>query len=280
VLYPLLKRAMDIVGSALGLAFFSPVMLVLSRKIRKEMGPPAIFSQMRAGRDGKPFRLYKFRTMTDARGEDGKPLPDEARLTELGARLRASSLDELPQLWNVLRGDMSLVGPRPLLLDYVPLYNNHERRRLGVPQGVTGWAQVNGRNALTWPEKFALDVWYAENKSLALDVRILLLTIRAALRREGISAAGEATMPRFMGSANNQNLSRDGAKMQETILQTVRSVLGDDADESATMANTPSWDSLKTLQIVMALDEEGVAIPFERIAEIKSVADIVSFAER
>lgn len=280
MLYPLLKRAMDIVGSALGLAFFSPVMLVLSRKIRKEMGPPAIFSQMRAGRDGKPFRLYKFRTMTDARGEDGKPLPDEARLTELGARLRASSLDELPQLWNVLRGDMSLVGPRPLLLDYVPLYNNHERRRLGVPQGVTGWAQVNGRNALTWPEKFALDVWYAENKSLALDVRILLLTIRAALRREGISAAGEATMPRFMGSANNQNLSRDGAKMQETILQTVRSVLGDDADESATMANTPSWDSLKTLQIVMALDEEGVAIPFERIAEIKSVADIVSFAER
>ena len=280
MLYPLLKRAMDIVGSALGLAFFSPVVLVLSRKIRKEMGPPAIFSQMRAGRDGKPFRLYKFRTMTDERGEDGEPLPDEARLTKLGARLRASSLDELPQLWNVLRGDMSLVGPRPLLLDYVPLYNNHERRRLGVPPGVTGWAQVNGRNALTWPEKFALDVWYAENKSLALDVRILLLTIRAALRREGISAAGEATMPRFMGSANNQNLSRDGAEMQETILQAVRSVLGDDTDESATMANTPSWDSLKTLQIVMALDEEGVSIPFERIAEIKSVADIVSFAER
>lgn len=204
MLYPLLKRTMDIAGSAIGLVLFSPLMLWLSHKIRREMGPPALFAQRRAGRGGKPFLLYKYRTMTNARDEKGELLPDEARLTELGKWLRATSLDELPQLWNVLRGDMSLVGPRPLLLDYVPLYNKTERRRLDVPPGITGWAQINGRNAISWPQKFALDVWYVENKSIILDIKIVLLTIKKAVKREGISAAGEATMPRFTGSGDEE----------------------------------------------------------------------------
>ena len=204
MLYPLLKRTMDVAGSAIGLVLFSPLMLWLSHKIRREMGPPALFAQRRAGRDGKPFLLYKYRTMTNARDEKGELLPDEARLTELGKWLRATSLDELPQLWNVLRGDMSLVGPRPLLLDYVPLYNKTERRRLDVPPGITGWAQINGRNAISWPQKFALDVWYVENKSIILDIKIVLLTIKKAVKREGISAAGEATMPRFTGSGDEE----------------------------------------------------------------------------
>lgn len=196
---------MDVAGSVLGLLFFSPLMLWLSCRIRRETGPPALFTQWRAGREGEPFLMYKFRTMTDERTEDGALLPDEARLTKFGKWLRATSLDELPQLWNVLRGDMSLVGPRPLLPEYVSLYNKTERRRLCVPPGVTGWAQINGRNAISWPEKFALDVWYVENKSIALDIRIILLTIRKAVKREGISSAGEATMPRFMGSDEQDN---------------------------------------------------------------------------
>lgn len=200
MLYSLLKRVMDVAGSALGLLLFSPLLIWLSYKIRREMDPPALFAQRRAGRYGRPFLLYKFRTMTDERNEKGELLPDEARLTKCGKWLRSTSLDELPQLWNVLRGDMSLVGPRPLLLEYVPLYNEAERRRLDVPPGITGWAQINGRNAISWPEKFALDIWYVENKSLATDIRIILLTIKKAIKREGISAAGEATMPRFTGS--------------------------------------------------------------------------------
>ena len=194
---------MDITGSALGLLIFSPLMLWVAVRIRREMSPPALFSQMRAGRDGKPFRLYKYRTMTNERDERGELLPDEARLTPLGLWLRRTSLDELPQLWNVLKGDMSLVGPRPLLLEYVPLYNKEQRRRLDVPPGITGWAQINGRNAISWKEKFRLDVWYVDNRSIALDIRIILLTIKKVLVREGISAAGEATMPRFTGDDNN-----------------------------------------------------------------------------
>ncbi|MDR1944455.1 MAG: sugar transferase [Synergistaceae bacterium] len=191
---------MDIAGAIFGLILFSPVMLWASVKIRREMAPPALFTQMRAGKDGKPFALYKFRTMTQERDEKGGLLPDEARLTDFGKRLRSSSIDELPQFWNVLKGDMSLVGPRPLLLDYVSLYSEEERRRLDVLPGITGWAQINGRNAISWQEKFALDVWYVENMSVALDVKIILLTIKKALKREGVSASGEATMPRFMGS--------------------------------------------------------------------------------
>ena len=210
MLYRLVKRCMDVAGSLAGLALFSPVMLWATLRIRREMGPPAVFSQMRAGRDGKPFRLYKFRSMTNERDANGELLPDEQRLTAFGKKLRATSVDELPQLWNVLKGDMSLVGPRPLLLQYVPLYNETERRRLDAKPGMTGWAQINGRNAISWPEKFALDVWYVDNRSVALDVKIILLTIRKALKREGISAAGDATMPVFTGSGGNDE-TRDGA---------------------------------------------------------------------
>jgi lipopolysaccharide/colanic/teichoic acid biosynthesis glycosyltransferase len=198
--YRPVKRLIDVAGALFGLLIFSPVLLWAAARIRREMSPPALFTQTRAGVKGTPFKLYKFRTMTDERDEKGELLPDEVRLTDFGEWLRRSSIDELPQLWNVLKGDMSLVGPRPLLMDYVPLYDETERRRLDVPPGITGWAQVNGRNAISWQEKFALDVWYVENKTVALDVKIILLTIKKAFKREGISARGEATMPRFEGS--------------------------------------------------------------------------------
>jgi lipopolysaccharide/colanic/teichoic acid biosynthesis glycosyltransferase len=190
---------MDIVCGAAGLVIFSPLMLWIALCVRREMSPPAIFVQERAGLKGRPFKLYKYRTMTDERDEQGELLPDERRLTGLGRRLRSTSLDELPQLWNVLKGDMSLVGPRPLLMEYVPLYSGTQRKRLDVKPGITGWAQINGRNSISWPEKFALDVWYVEHASILLDIRILLSTIRKAAAREGISAAGEATMPPFKG---------------------------------------------------------------------------------
>ena len=195
----MLKRLMDIAGASVGLLLLSPVLLALVLLVRRRMGPPALFAQPRAGRDGRPFVLYKFRSMTDARDAAGELLPDEERLTPFGQFLRRTSLDELPQLWNVLRGDMSLVGPRPLLLQYVPLYSDRQRRRLEVRPGITGWAQINGRNALTWPEKFELDVWYVEHRSLWLDVKILFMTVKKILAREGISAPGEATMPPFRG---------------------------------------------------------------------------------
>jgi lipopolysaccharide/colanic/teichoic acid biosynthesis glycosyltransferase len=201
--YSAAKRLIDIACAVLGLLLFSPLMLWAALKIRREMSPPAIFTQTRAGRNGKSFLLYKFRTMTNERGASGELLPDEIRLTEFGKWLRATSIDELPQLWNVLKGDMSIVGPRPLLLDYVSLYSETERRRLDTAPGITGWAQINGRNAISWQEKFALDVWYVDNKSVALDVRIILLTIKKALTREGISAQGEATMSRFMGTEDS-----------------------------------------------------------------------------
>ena len=197
MIYRFIKRCMDLAGSLAGLALFSPVMLWTTWRIRREMGPPAVFSQMRAGRDGKPFRLYKFRSMTNERDANGDLLPDERRLTAFGKKLRATSIDELPQLWNVLKGDMSLVGPRPLLLQYVPLYNERERRRLDAQPGMTGWAQINGRNAISWPEKFAL------------DLKIILLTIRKALKREGISAANDATMPAFTGSGEDDGTRGD-----------------------------------------------------------------------
>ena len=195
-----MKRAIDILGGLFGLVLFSPVMLWLVWKIRREMNPPATFSQMRAGKNGVPFRLYKYRSMTDKRDKNGELLPDAQRLTPFGRRLRASSLDELPQFWNVLIGDMSLVGPRPLLLEYVPLYNKRQSKRLSVRPGITGWAQINGRNSLSWEEKFELDIWYVEHQSFRLDVKIILLTIKKAIIREGIAADGEATMPKFNGS--------------------------------------------------------------------------------
>lgn len=193
------KRVIDLLGSAAGLLLFSPLMAYTAYKIYRASGSPVFYCQMRAGLDGKPFKLYKFRTMNEARDSGGKLLPDAQRITSVGAAIRGSSLDELPQLLNVLKGEMSLVGPRPLLLDYVPLYSPEQKRRLTVPQGITGWAQINGRNAVSWSERFAHDVWYVENRSLGLDLKILLATVVKVLRREGISAEGEITMPRFEG---------------------------------------------------------------------------------
>ena len=196
----MLKRLLDVAGALVGLLLLSPVLLGITLAVRRRMGPPALFSQLRAGLGGRPFRLYKFRSMTDTRDEDGSLLPDADRLTPLGLFLRRTSLDELPQLWNVLRGSMSLVGPRPLLLEYVPLYDERQRKRLSVRPGITGWAQINGRNALTWEEKFELDVWYVEHRTFWFDLKILAATVWKVLRREGIAAPGEATMPPFRGT--------------------------------------------------------------------------------
>lgn len=196
------KRALDIVVSFIGLILLSPLFLLLYFKIKKEMGTPVIFSQIRPGRDGKPFRMYKFRSMKDATDQDGDPLPDADRITPFGAKLRTTSLDELPELWNVLKGEMSLVGPRPLLMEYLPLYSTEQYRRHEVRPGITGWAQVNGRNAISWEEKFEYDVWYVDNQSFLLDIKILLLTIKKVFVKEGISAEGEVTMTKFTGSQN------------------------------------------------------------------------------
>lgn len=194
-----MKRFFDFICAALGLLLLAIPFLLLVWRVRRELGSPVFFCQMRPGLHGRPFRMIKFRTMTDARGSDGRLLPDADRLTAFGRFLRASSLDELPELWNVLKGDMSLVGPRPLLVEYLPLYSRVQARRHDVRPGITGWAQVNGRNALSWDRKLELDVWYVDKRSLWLDFRILWLTLRKVLARDGISAPGEATMPRFTG---------------------------------------------------------------------------------
>ena len=194
------KRLFDIIASASGLIFLSPVFLILIYLIRKNLGEPVFFTQERPGKDGKPFKMIKFRSMRDAVDKDGNPLPDSERLTPFGKKLRATSLDELPELWNVLKGDMSLVGPRPLLMSYLPLYNEFQNRRHEMRPGVTGWAQVNGRNALSWDEKFAHDIWYIDHYSFWLDMKILFLTVKKVFIKEGISAEGEATMPYFTGN--------------------------------------------------------------------------------
>jgi lipopolysaccharide/colanic/teichoic acid biosynthesis glycosyltransferase len=199
-MYQITKRTLDVLGAASLLLFFSPAVGFLALLIRSRLGSPVLFSQVRPGLDGRPFLMHKFRSMTDGRGPDGALLPDAQRRTAFGRFLRASSLDELPGLLNVLWGDMSLVGPRPLLMEYLPLYTARQARRHEVRPGLTGWAQVNGRNALSWEEKFELDVWYVEHRSLRLDLRILALTVSKVLRRDGISAPGEATMERFRGS--------------------------------------------------------------------------------
>lgn len=194
------KRAMDlaVAGAMIGLG--APVMLALAAAIRWRLGSPVLFRQQRPGRGGQIFTIYKFRTMTDARDADGKLRADSQRLTKFGALLRSTSLDELPELWNVLRGDMSLVGPRPLLIEYLERYSPRQARRHEVRPGITGWAQINGRNALSWPERFEHDVWYVDNLSLALDVRILICTISKIVLREGIAQPGHATMEKFTGS--------------------------------------------------------------------------------
>jgi lipopolysaccharide/colanic/teichoic acid biosynthesis glycosyltransferase len=195
-----MKRAFDLVIVVLLAPLLVVALAVLALLVRTRLGSP-VFTQVRPGLGGAPFRMIKFRSMTDARDSTGALLTDAERLTPFGRFLRASSLDELPEVMNVLAGEMSLVGPRPLLMDYLPLYTTGQARRHEVPPGITGWTQVNGRNALSWEEKFALDTWYVDNRSLRLDVKILALTVGKVLRRDGISAAGDATMPRFEGTA-------------------------------------------------------------------------------
>jgi sugar transferase EpsL len=194
-----LKRAVDMAGALVGLVVLSPVLLLIAALVRFRMGSPVLFRQLRPGLHGRPFVLFKFRTMLHAKDGAFDPRPDAERLTGLGRFLRATSMDELPELWNVLKGDMSIVGPRPLLMEYLPLYTPQQARRHEVRPGITGWAQVNGRNALGWDEKFALDVWYVDNHGFLLDLRILWLTALKVIRREGIAAPGEATMPKFTG---------------------------------------------------------------------------------
>ncbi|TFU43266.1 MULTISPECIES: sugar transferase [unclassified Neisseria] len=200
----LIKRLFDIAVSAAALVLLAPVFLVLVYLIRKNLGSPVFFTQERPGRNGKPFKMIKFRSMRDAADASGKPLPDSERLTPFGRKLRATSLDELPELWNVLKGDMSLVGPRPLLMHYLPLYNAFQYRRHEMKPGITGWAQVNGRNAISWDDKFKYDVWYIDNHSFWLDIKILCLTVKKVFVREGISAEGEATMPYFTGNNHHE----------------------------------------------------------------------------
>lgn len=195
-----LKRMMDIFVSSIALVILAPVFLILWIVVRRRMGSPALFRQTRPGLYGEPFEMIKFRTMLDARGPDGKPLPDVERLPPFGRWLRATSLDELPELWNVLRGEMSLVGPRPLLMDYLPLYSPEQARRHHVRPGMTGWAQINGRNAIGWARKFELDVWYVDRHNIWLDLKIIVLTVVRILRPEGISAPGSATMHPFTGN--------------------------------------------------------------------------------
>jgi lipopolysaccharide/colanic/teichoic acid biosynthesis glycosyltransferase len=196
------KRIVDIVGSALGLLVLSPVFVIITFLVWLKMGRPILFVQTRPGHYAKPFSMIKFRTMRNAYDHQGNPLSDAERLTTLGKALRSTSLDELPELWNVLKGDMSLVGPRPLLMEYLPLYNQSQARRHNIRPGVTGWAQINGRNAISWDEKLALDVWYVENRNLKLDFFILLRTVLKVIKRDGVSAAGEATMRKFRGTGS------------------------------------------------------------------------------
>ena len=198
----MMRRFFDLSVTLLALLLLALPLLLLALLVRTKLGSPVFFRQTRPGLHGKPFEMVKFRTMTDARDAQGELLPDSERLPPFGRFLRSSSLDELPELWNVLKGQMSLVGPRPLLMEYLPLYTPQQYRRHEVRPGVTGWAQVNGRNAISWEEKFALDVWYVENQSFWLDVKILFLTVKKVLVKDGINAAGEATMTKFTGSKN------------------------------------------------------------------------------
>ncbi|HIF5958380.1 TPA: sugar transferase [Vibrio parahaemolyticus] len=194
-----MKRIFDFTASLCGLILLSPIIALVAWKIRKNLGSPVLFRQTRPGLHGKPFEMVKFRTMKDAADEQGNPLPDSERMTSFGDKLRNSSLDELPELWNVLKGDMSLVGPRPLLMQYLPLYSKEQARRHEVRPGVTGWAQINGRNAISWEDKFKLDVWYVDNRNLLLDIKILFLTVKKVFVKEGISADGHVTIEPFTG---------------------------------------------------------------------------------
>ncbi|RZJ21586.1 MAG: sugar transferase [Acinetobacter sp.] len=201
----MLKRSLDIVIASAALILLSPVYFYVAYKVRKNLGSPVLFRQVRPGLHGKPFEMIKFRSMKDAVDAQGNVLPDSERLTSFGKMLRASSLDEMPELWNVIKGDMSIVGPRPLLMEYLPLYNSEQAKRHNVRPGITGYAQVNGRNAISWEKKFELDTWYVENQSLWLDFKIMLKTIKKVIAKDDISAEGEATMSKFTGSLEHKN---------------------------------------------------------------------------
>ena len=196
----MLKRILDIAIASTALILLSPVYFIVARKVKKNLGSPVLFRQMRPGLNGQPFEMIKFRTMKDALDANGNPLPDSERLTAFGKMLRATSLDEMPELWNVIKGDMSIVGPRPLLMEYLPLYNEQQAKRHNVRPGITGYAQVNGRNAISWEKKFELDTWYVENQSLWLDFKIMLKTVKKVIAKDDISAEGEATMTKFTGT--------------------------------------------------------------------------------
>jgi sugar transferase EpsL len=196
-----MKRLLDIVVSILALLWLWPIIAVVAILVRWRMGSPVIFGQVRPGLHGEPFKLYKFRSMTQSRDDKGELLPDADRLTPLGQFLRRFSLDELPQLFNVVKGELSLVGPRPLLMEYLPLYSVEQARRHDVRPGITGWAQINGRNAISWEDKFRLDVWYVDNQSFWLDIKILLTTVKKVLRSDGVSQIGHISMEKFQGSA-------------------------------------------------------------------------------
>ncbi|MEZ9761343.1 sugar transferase [Vibrio splendidus] len=195
-----MKRLFDIVVSLTALILLSPIIALVAYKIKNNLGSPVLFRQTRPGLDGVPFEMIKFRSMKDATDKQGYPLPDSERLTAFGSKLRNTSLDELPELWNVVKGDMSLVGPRPLLMRYLPLYNKEQARRHDVRPGVTGWAQINGRNAISWQEKFELDTWYVDNHNVVLDIKILFLTVKTVFVKEGVSANDHVTMPEFKGN--------------------------------------------------------------------------------
>lgn len=202
----MLKRLLDIIIASIALILLSPLYFYVAHKVKKNLGSPVLFRQVRPGLHGKPFEMIKFRTMKDALDEQGNPLPDSERLTPFGKMLRSTSLDEMPELWNVIKGDMSIVGPRPLLMEYLPLYNKEQAKRHLVRPGMTGHAQVNGRNAISWEEKFKLDTWYVENQSIWLDFKIMLKTVKKVIAKDDINEAGEATMTKFTGSASdNQN---------------------------------------------------------------------------
>lgn len=200
----MIKRILDVVIASTALAVLSPLYIFVAYKVKKNLGSPVLFRQVRPGLNGQPFEMIKFRTMKDAVDAQGNSLPDSERLTAFGKMLRATSLDEMPELWNVIKGDMSIVGPRPLLMEYLPLYNTEQAKRHNVRPGMTGYAQVNGRNAIGWEEKFKLDTWYVENRSLWLDFKIMLKTIQKVISKDDISAEGEATMTRFTGSQNKE----------------------------------------------------------------------------
>lgn len=200
----MLKRIFDILIASIALILLSPVLLLVAHKVKKNLGSPVLFRQVRPGLDGKPFEMIKFRSMKDALDAQGNPLPDSERLTSFGKMLRSSSLDELPELWNVLKGEMSIVGPRPLLMEYLPLYNAEQAKRHNVRPGITGYAQVNGRNAISWEEKFRLDTWYVEHQSLWLDFKIMLKTVQKVIAKDDINAEGEATMSKFTGTKTDK----------------------------------------------------------------------------